>query len=90
MTPINRKSEIETQTEDVKISNNKLPLFKRMFSVESTTSNVTGITNYYNLPTYINEYSICSCLITFKLIELVSKQFYPLNHICNILFVICF
>lgn len=79
MTPTNRKSEIETQTEDVKFINNDNnnkrggTLFKRMFSVESTTSNVTGTTNYYNLPSHTTEYAIFSWIIGFKLIELVSN-----------------
>lgn len=70
---INRKSEIETQTEDVKTTRG--PSFTRMFSVESTVSNITGINNYYDLPRLASEYSLCSVVILFKITELVSNSF---------------
>lgn len=71
MVSINRKSEIETQTEEPVNNKRSSILFSRLFSVDSNTTNVP--TSAHDFPPVSTEYRVCGTDLLLKLLQLVSN-----------------
>lgn len=73
MVSINRKSEIETQTDEPVNNKRSSILFSRLFSVDSNISTNSRSSAHYEISPVGSEHTVCTKNLLLKILQLVRS-----------------